>query len=306
MIEPPRERISLRAHAVRFGLRLFVKRGYRPEPIEVVRQRFRRMEMLVPPPPCGTKTRSFKIDGLEARTITVREARPGTDVLFLHGGAYAVGSFRNYGHFTWRLGKAARARVVALDYRMAPEHPYPAALDDALAGYRWLLAQGTDPKRVLVAGDSAGGGLALALLLKLRDDGLPLPAAAVVMSPWTDLAMTGASLHTNAERDPMLVASEVPRLAAMYLDGADSRDPYASPLYADPRGLPPTLIQAGGDEILLDDAVRMAEKMKAAGCEVELQIWPRMPHVFQLLATVMPEAQAAVAEIARFARRVLP
>jgi acetyl esterase/lipase len=306
MIEPPRERISLRAHAVRFGLRLFVKRGYRPEPIEVVRQRFRRMEMLVPPPPCGTKTRNFKIGGLEARTITVREARPGTDVLFLHGGAYAVGSFRNYGHFTWRLGKAARARVVALDYRMAPEHPYPAALDDALAGYRWLLAQGTNPKRVLVAGDSAGGGLTLALLLKLRDDGLPLPAAAVVMSPWTDLAMTGASLHTNAERDPMLVASEVPRLAAMYLDGADSRDPYASPLYADPRGLPPTLIQAGGDEILLDDAVRMAEKMKAAGCEVELQVWPRMPHVFQLLATVMPEAQAAVAEIARFARRVLP
>lgn len=306
MTAPSRERISLRARAVRFGLRLFVKRGYRPEPIEAVRRRFRRMEMLVPPPPCGTKTRNFKIGGLDARTITVREARPGTDMLFLHGGAYAVGSFRNYGHFTWRLGKAARARVVALDYRMAPEHPYPAALDDALAGYRWLLGEGANPKRIVVAGDSAGGGLALALLLKLRDSGTPLPAAAVVMSPWTDLAMTGASLHSNADADPMLVASEVPRLAAMYLDGADPRDPYASPLYADPRGLPPTLIQAGGDEILLDDAVRMAETMKAAGCEVELQIWPHMPHVFQLLATVMPEAQAAVAEIARFARRVLP
>ena len=126
------------------------------------------------------------------------------------------------------------------------------------------------------------------------------------MSPWTDLAMTGASLHTNADSDPMLVASEVPRLAAMYLGGADPRDPYASPLYADPRGLPPTLVQAGGDEVLLDDAVRMADKMKAAGCDVELQIWPRMPHVFQLLVTVMPEAQAAVADIARFARRVLP
>ena len=302
----PRQRISLRAHAVRLGLRLFVKRRYRREPIEVVRQRFKRMELLVPRPPRGTKTRNFSLKGLPARTVTVREARPGTEVLFLHGGAYSVGSFRNYGHFTWRLGKAARARVLALDYRMAPEHPYPAALNDALAAYRWLLDQGARPDRILLAGDSAGGGLTLALLLKLRDEGVPLPAGAVALSPWTDLATTGASLHTKADTDPMLVASEIPHHAAMYLGGADPRDPYASPLYGDPRGLPPTLIQAGGDEVLLDDGVRMAEKMQAAGCDVELQVWPRMPHVFQLLATVMPEAQAAVAEIARFARRVLP
>ena len=302
----PRQRISLRAHAVRLGLRLFVKRRYRREPIEVVRQRFKRMELLVPRPPLGTKTRNFSLNGLPARTITVRKARPGTEVLFLHGGAYSVGSFRNYGHFTWRLGKAARARVLALDYRMAPEHPYPAALNDAVAAYCWLLDQGARPDRILLAGDSAGGGLTLALLLKLRDEGVPLPAGAVALSPWTDLATTGASLHTKADTDPMLVASEIPHHAAMYLGGADPRDPYASPLYGDPRGLPPTLIQAGGDEVLLDDGVRMAEKMQAAGCDVELQVWPRMPHVFQLLATVMPEAQAAVAEIARFARRVLP
>ena len=302
----PRQRISLRAHAVRLGLRLFVKRRYRREPIEVVRQRFKRMELLVPRPPLGTKTRNFSLNGLPARTITVRKARPGTEVLFLHGGAYSVGSFRNYGHFTWRLGKAARARVLALDYRMAPEHPYPAALNDALAAYCWLLDQGARPDRILLAGDSAGGGLTLALLLKLRDEGVPLPAGAVALSPWTDLATTGASLHTKADTDPMLVASEIPHHAAMYLGGADPRDPYASPLYGDPRGLPPTLIQAGGDEVLLDDGVRMAEKMQAAGCDVELQVSPRMPHVFQLLATVMPEAQAAVVEIARFARRVLP
>ena len=301
-----RQRISLRARAVRLGLRLFVKRRYRREPIEVVRQRFKRMELLVPRPPLGTKTRNFSLNGLPARTVTVREARPGTEVLFLHGGAYSVGSFRNYGHFTWRLGKAARARVLALDYRMAPEHPYPAALNDALASYCWLLDQGARPDRILLTGDSAGGGLTLALLLKLRDEGVPLPAGAVALSPWTDLATTGASLHTKADTDPMLVASEIPHHAAMYLGGADPRDPYASPLYGDPRGLPPTLIQAGGDEVLLDDGVRMAEKMQAAGCDVELQVWPRMPHVFQLLATVMPEAQAAVAEIARFARRVLP
>ena len=306
MTPSPDQSISLRARAVRLGLRFFIKRNHRPEPIQVVRQRFRRMELLVPPPPRGTKVENFRIAGQPASSITVREARPGTHVFFLHGGGYSVGSLRNYANFTWRLGRAARARVLALDYRLAPEHPYPAALEDALAGYRWLLDQRADPKRILLAGDSAGGGLTLALLLKLRDDKLPLPAGAVVMSPWTDLAVTGASLKTNAARDPMLVASEIPRLAKMYLDGADAHEAYASPLYADPHGLPPVLIQAGGDEVLRDDAVRMAEKMKAAGCDVELQVWPGMPHVFQLLAAVMPEAQGALAEIARFAGRVLP
>jgi acetyl esterase/lipase len=301
-----RPRVSLRAQAVRLGLRFFIKRNYRREPIEVTRQRFRRMEWLVPPPPRGTKIENLRIVGQQACSITVREARPGTHVFFLHGGAYSVGSFRNYANFTWRLGRATRARVLALDYRLAPEHPHPAALEDALAGYQWLIEHGADPRRTLITGDSAGGGLTLALLLKLRDDKRPLPAGAVAMSPWTDLAITGASVETNAVRDPMLVASELPRLAKLYLGGADAHDPYASPLYADPHGLPPVLIQAGGDEILRDDAVRMAEKMKAAGCEVELHVWPGMPHVFQLLAAVMPEAQGALAEIARFTERVLP
>jgi monoterpene epsilon-lactone hydrolase len=301
-----RPRVSLRAKAVRLGLRFFIKRNYRREPIEVTRQRFSRMELLVPSPPRGTKVDNFRIAGQPASSIIVREARPGTNVFFLHGGAYSVGSLRNYANFTWRLGRATRARVLALDYRLAPEHPYPAALEDAMAGYRWLIEHGADPRRILVAGDSAGGGLTLALLLKLRDEKLPIPAGAVVMSPWTDLAITGRSVETNAERDPMLVASELPRLANLYLNGADALDPYASPLYADPHGLPPMLIQAGGDEILRDDAVRMAEKMKAAGCDVELHVWPGMPHVFQLLAAVMPEGQAALAEIARFAARVLP
>jgi len=148
--------------------------------------------------------------------------------------------------------------------------------------------------------------LTLALMLKLRDEGAPLPAAAIALSPWTDLALTGASLHTNAARDPMLVASEVPRFAQMYAGDADRRNPYLSPLYGDPRGLPPTLIQAGGDEILRDDATRMAETMKDAGCDVALQIWPGMPHVFQLLVPVLPEANAAVEEIGKFVQRVLP
>jgi acetyl esterase/lipase len=301
-----REHISVRGRIARLALRLFVKSGYRREPVEVARERFKRMEWLVPPPPRGTRTEKLQIGGVPAAMITVREARPDHTVLFLHGGAYVVASFRNYGHFTWRIGRAARARVLAIDYRLAPEHPFPAALDDAAAAYRWMLDHDCKPERILIAGDSAGGGLTLALMLKLRDEGAPLPAAAVALSPWTDLALTGASLHTNAVRDPMLVASEVPRFAKMYIGDADAKNPYLSPLYGDPRGLPPTLIQAGGDEILLDDAGRMAEKMKDAGCRVDYQIWPGMPHVFQLLVPVLPEANAAVERIGAFVRQVLP
>ena len=301
-----REHISVRGHLARLALRLFIKSRYRREPIEVVRERFKRMEWLVPPPPRDTRIENLQIGDMPAAMITVREARSDCTVLFLHGGAYVAASFRNYGHFTWRLGRAARARLLAVDYRLAPEHEFPAALADAEAAYRWLLAQGCEPERMLIAGDSAGGGLTFALMLKLRDEGAPLPAAAIALSPWTDLALTGASLHTNAVRDPMLVASEVPRFAQIYAGGADRRTPYLSPLYGDPRGLPPTLIQAGGDEILLDDAARMAEKMKEAGCRAEFQIWRGMPHVFQLLVPVLPEANAAVEDMGKFVQRVLP
>jgi monoterpene epsilon-lactone hydrolase len=295
-------RISLRAELARFGLRTFIKGRYRPEPLEVVRQRFRRMERLVPPPPRGTRIEPVSAGGVRAEMVATESSDPHRHVLYLHGGAYTIGSPRLYRHFTWRLANAARARVLAIDYRLAPEHPFPAALEDALAAYRWLLGQGADPRRLAVAGDSAGGGLTLAALMKLRDEGAPLPVAAVAMSPWTDLALTGRSLHANAASDPMLIAAEVPRLARFYVPESEARNPYASPLYGDPAGLPATFIQVGSDEILRDDAVRMAEKMKAAGCEVELQVWPRMPHVFQVLAAVVPEARRAMAEIARFLR----
>ena len=215
------------------------------------------------------------------------------------------GSPRLYRHFTWRMADAARARVLIIDYRLAPEHPFPAALDDAVTAWRWLLDNGGSPSSMAIAGDSAGGGLALATMMKLPGEGLPLPAAAAVMSPWTDLALTGPSLHINAAADPMLVAADVLRFAVGYLGGADARNPYASPLYGDPRGLPPTLIQAGGDEILRDDAVRMAEKMRSVGCDVELQVWPQMPHTWQLLAPVLPEAREAIDEVARFFARHL-
>ncbi len=261
------------------------------------------MERLVPPPPRGTETVRVDAGGVPGDCITRPTSLHDRHVLYLHGGGYRVGSTVSYRHLTWRLADAARARLLITNYRLAPEHPFPAALDDARAAYRWLLTRGA--RDIVVMGDSAGGGLSLALLMKLRDEGLPLPAAAVALSPWTDLALTGASLARNAAADPMLNAGDLPQAAADYLAGTDPRHPYVSPLYGDPAGLPPVLIQVGGDEILLDDAVRMADKLRAANPRSELQVWPLMPHVFQAYAPVMPEARRAIAEIGGFVRRVL-
>jgi monoterpene epsilon-lactone hydrolase len=205
-----------------------------------------------------------------------------------------------YRHVLWRLADAAKAQVAAIDYRLAPEHPFPAAIDDAVAAWRALLSEGVDGRHAAVIGDSAGGGLALALALRLRDHGAPLPAAIVALSPWTDLALTGESLRLNAAADPMQNAADVPFLAAAYLGDADPRNPYASPLYGDPTGLPPTLIHVGSDEILLDDAARMAAAMRNAGCGVELEVWPRVPHVWHAFAFILPEARRAIARIGEF------
>ena len=298
-------RISLRAKSVRLGLSWFVKRRARHETLEQSRRRFLAMEALIPHPPRGTETITINAGGVSADRVITPASRPNRHVLYLHGGAYRLGAPSTYRHFTWRIASAAQAQVLVIDYRLAPENPFPAALEDAVSYYCWLLAEGADPRQIVVIGDSAGGGLALALLLKLRDSGLPLPAAAVVLSPWTDLALTGASFTLNAKLDAMVHAEDVPKFAADYLAGADPRHPYASPLYGDPTGLPPTLIQVSSEEVLRDDAVRMAEKMQRAHCQAELQIWPRMPHVWHLLAPILPEAREAIAEIGKFVQRTL-
>jgi epsilon-lactone hydrolase len=305
LIVPPRRRVSLRAELVRFALRRFIKHRSRGQTLEQERGAYRAMEAFTPRPPRRTQTTPVDAGGVKADCVATPASRDDRHILFLHGGGYRAGAPSTYRHFTWRLAAAARARILAIDYRLAPEHPFPAALEDALASYRWLLDSGGDPRRLAIIGDSAGGGLAFALLLRLRDDGLPLPAAAVALSPWADLALTGASLTHNAQADPMLNADQLPAAAQAYLAGADPRNPYASPIYGDPAGLPPTLIQVGSDEILRDDAVRMADNMRRAGCQVELQIWPRMPHVWQLFAPMLPEARAALRDIGSFMRRML-
>ena len=295
--------MSLRAVLVRAGLRCFSKRPRLT--VAAARASIRAAQAWTPRPPAGTQVLAIDAGGVPSELIATPASRPDRHVLYLHGGGYATGSPVLYRHFTARIATAARARVLVIDYRLAPEHPFPAALDDADAAYRWLLAGRADPRSTVVMGDSAGGGLALALLLKLRDSGRDRPVAAVALSPWTDLALTGASLAHNARSDPMLNLADTRLFAESYLAGADPYHPYASPLYGDPAGLPPTLIQAGSDEILRDDAVRVAKKMSAAGCHVEIEVWPRMPHVWHLFAPVLPEANAAIARIGAFISRML-
>ncbi len=296
--------MSLRAEAVRIGLRWFLKPTSRPG-VTITRRREQigNFQRWVPAPPSDAEIMRGTLGGIPALTVAMPQSRPDRYILFLHGGGYVTGTPDLYVHLLWRIAAAAEARVAAVQYRLAPEHPFPAALDDALASWRGLLDAGAEPRRSVFMGDSAGGGLALALALRARDTGKDLPAAIVAMSPWTDLAVTGESVRRNADADPMINADDVPHLASRYLDGADPRHPYASPLYGDPTGLPPTLIQVGGDEVLLDDSVRMAARLCEAGVEAQLEIWPRMPHVFQSFSSILPEARRAIGRIGAFVRQ---
>lgn len=237
-----------------------------------------------------------------ALLIAAAGTRDERVILYFHGGGYCVGSPLTHRDFAWRLSAASAARVLLLDYRRAPEHPFPTAVDDAVMAYRWLLDQGIDPVYLTLAGDSAGGGLALATMVRLRDEGDRLPAAAVLISPWVDLALTGESLRSKAAEDLVLTLAQLQEFVDLYLGETDPRTPLASPLYADLSGLPPLLIQAGTAEILLDDAARLAERAGDAGVDVTLDIWPEMIHVWQGFAGFLPEGQTAVTQIGAFVR----
>jgi acetyl esterase/lipase len=221
-------------------------------------------------------------------------------ILYLHGGCYATGSVDTHRDLIVRLSITASMRVLGINYRLAPMHPFPAAVEDAVAVFRWLLASGIDPARVALAGDSAGAGLALATTITIRDEGLPIPACVVCISPWVDLAVTGASMQSKASAGPIVSREMLLGWANLYLAGQDPRTPVASPLYADLHGLPPLLVQAGSAEVLLDDAMRLAERASAAGVNASLEVWPEMIHVWHSFAPILPEAREAIESIGRF------
>jgi acetyl esterase/lipase len=243
-----------------------------------------------------------KANGVDAEWTTSPDADPSRVLMFLHGGGYISGSIASHRHMVAQAGRECHARTLAVGYRLAPEHPFPAALEDTLAAYRFLLAQGIKPHHIAFGGESAGGGLALAAMVSLRDAGDRLPACAWLSSPWTDLQQTGATMQSKAATDPLIHKPYLDELAAAYLNGADGASPLASPLHADLQGLPPLLIHVGSAETLLADSTRLAACTGAAGVRTTLDIWPDMIHAFTLFYQQVSAGRTALAQLGSFVR----
>jgi epsilon-lactone hydrolase len=254
-------------------------------------------------PPSDVAIQPVNAGGVPAEWVIPPGATAGRTLLYLHGGGYVVGAPKDYRALVSHIAREAQARALTIDYRLAPENPHPAAVEDAVAAYRWLLGNGVEPGRIVLGGDSAGGGLTVATLVSLRDRGDRLPAAGVCICPWVDLEISGKSMDTNADADPLVKRDVVTNMAAAYLQGQDPRTPLASPLHADLKGLPPLLIQVGTAETLLDDASRLAERAGSAGVDVTYEAWPDMIHVWQGFGSFLPEGRQAIERIGEFIRR---
>ena len=241
--------------------------------------------------------------GVPAEWISTPGARDDRIMLYLHGGADVAGSVKSNRDMVSRISRAASVTALDVDYRLAPENPFPAGLEDCVTAYRWLLSNGADPAKTSIAGDSAGGGLTLATLLSVRDAGEPLPAAGVCFCPWVDLEAIGESMTTKANIDPFLERNGLLALAKMYIGDGNPRNPLAAPLYADLRGLPPLLIHVGSAEVLMDDSTRIAENARAAGVDVTLEVWDDMIHVWQLFAPILAEGQQSLEGAGEFIRK---
>jgi acetyl esterase/lipase len=261
-------------------------------------ERMTRFEAL----PQGISSEPLKISALGAEWVRPRD--PAGTILYLHGGAYALGSIHTHRMLAASLAKNTGAQVLLIGYRRAPEAPFPAGLEDAVNATLWLLEEGIPPREIMIVGDSAGGGLALAALLSLRDDGHPLPAGGVLLCPWTDLTLSGASMRKKAKQDFILDEAHLAKFARLYAGEHDLSHPLISPLYADLQGLPPLLIQVGTDEILLDDARRTATAAEAAGVDVRLEVYDGMIHVFHMFP-FFPETRLALSSIASFVKEHL-
>ncbi len=296
--------ISFRARIVRFMTRQYFKRISPYADVQKKRAAWNKL---------GDKSRVAKsvhvrqatIEGINCEWL-VPEGCEGAPVLYyLHGGAYLMGSTQTHRRMVSHIARASGTRALVPNYRLAPEHRFPAAIEDSTAVYRSLLEAGTDPAAIVIAGDSAGGNLTMATLLVLRDAGDPLPTAVCLMSPWLDLAAEGESMDSRAKHDPWFRPEDIPEIVEKYCSKYDTKNPLVSPVYADPSNLPPTLIQVGDHEILLSDSTRMADKISEVGGSVTLQIWPDMWHVFQLFVGLMPESKRAINDISTFLKQHL-
>src|SRR5438876_2897591 len=266
------------------------------------RAQYERAERVFPTPP-DVKVETIAAPACPGEWLTPPGVRTDAVVFYLHGGGYVIGSPRSHRHLAAAIAGAAGANALSLDYRRAPEDPFPAAVEDAVACYRWLLEQGASPEHIVIAGDSAGGGLTVATLVALRDARVRLPAGGVCISPWVALPFSGGSYQTKAAADPIVGRPGIDEMARAYLGATDPRTPLASPVFADLRGLPPLLIHVGSDEVLLDDAVQLAERAKAAGVPATLEVWDRMIHVWHWFLPMLEEAETAIETIGRFCRK---
>lgn len=301
----PAGNTGLRYKLVRWGVKRMLRDRLTPN-LSVSKQR-KVMEQLAVAAriPRGIKRETDELGGVPCEWLRPKHTTSDQVMLYLHGGAYVVGSFKTHGELVGNLAKAAKVKAVYIDYRLAPEHPFPAALDDALAAYKALLLNGTPAKHIILAGDSAGAGLALALMLKLKAEQLPQPACAYLISPFADLTVSSDSHVTKDAVDPVLSTQWLGDSALAYARGETHQlgNPYISPMYGDFRELPPLLIQVGEQEILFDDAIKVTDLAHAAGVNVKTTIWPNMWHDFQATAVGLPEKKAAISEFAAFTRQ---
>jgi acetyl esterase/lipase len=298
--------ISRRARFIRWLTSRYIRRtDIANAPVAKMRKRLDQLGRLARPAR-HVAIEETSIAGLHAEWYRPEKATPGKLLIYLHGGAYTLGSCDSHRKLVTHMAQEGNIEAVMPEYRLAPEHPFPAGLDDAIAVYKALLDSGYKAADIVISGDSAGGGLSVATMLQLRHQGLPLPGAAVLISPFLDMSASGESMKTRAERDPWFRPDEVEVVIRYYCPGEDVRNPLLSPVFANVAGLPPTLIHVGDDEILLSDSTRFADKLKTAGIDVELEVFPEMWHVFQLFVGKMPESKAAVKKIGAYIRSRFP
>ncbi len=296
---------SVQSYFMDLFLRFFVnKNKLATAPIRVTRKSLEKLTSMAVKPK-GIATEAVICNGVSAEWSTPKNLNNDAVMLYLHGGGYVSGSVKTHRALVANIALAANCKCLSVEYSLAPEKPFPAGLDDAVNVYKWLLEQGINNKNIVIAGDSAGGGLAAATLLKLRDDKLPLPAGGVLMSPWLDLECTGESAERLAKKDAMVPKKALQRFGIMYAKD-NLQNPYASPLNADLKGLPPVLIQVSNTEILLDDTLRFEQLAKPARAEIKVQIVSKMPHVWQAYSPMLPEATKSINQIGHFVKQITP